>query len=122
MSVFSETIEPLRWCIICIKYHTDTICCMHQVQIKQLYQDGLPPPPPLAAYLLIYNLLIRLTKGETKAQIVACIHAPFSSPFCRRRFVSFGVALPICGRIRARAAPGWDPCMCGRAEAKTGWG
>ena len=79
---------------------------MHQVSHRHWIQIklGCPLPPP--AYLLI-----RLTKGETKAQIVACIHAPFSAPFCRRRFVSFGVALPICGRIRARAAPGWDPCM-----------
>ena len=61
-------------------------------------------------------MLIRLNRGETKVQIVACMHAPFSSPFCRQRFVSFGVGLPICGRIRARAAPGWDRCMW------EGWG
>ena len=71
----------------------------------------MPPPPPPHPLLLQVYLLIRLTKGKTKAQIVACMHAPSLSPFCRRRFVSFGVALPICGRIRARAAPGWDPCM-----------
>ena len=95
-------------CCSCVGAWKPAYICNHLFSLNTLSIYMLSHP---AAYLLIYNLLIRLTKGETKAQIVACIHAPFSSPFCRRRFVSFGVALPICGRIRARAAPGWDPCM-----------
>ena len=56
-------------------------------------------------FLLSHSyMLIRLTKGETKAQIVACMHAPFLLRSCRQRFVSFGVASCLhvgCVRIRA---------------------
>ena len=116
----SKNISISLVCIHCIEVYFFTgssICIMHYTgkvfsKCHRSRATSLTKPPSCSAI----HMLIRLTKGETKAQIVACMHAPFSSPFCRQRFVSFGVALPICGRIRARAAPGWDRCMW------EGWG
>ena len=63
-----------------------------------------------------------LTKGDTKAQIVACMHAPFSSPFCHQRFVSFGVASCLYVGVLGLQQPLGGIFACGRAEAKTGSG
>ena len=120
VSVFSETIEPLRWCIICIKYHTDTICCRHQVQSKQIYQDGLPPPPLLHTCSSITCSFVSLKVRPRPKLLHACTRL-----LCHLFVadVSSVLELPcLYVGVLGLGQPLGGILACGRAEAKTGWG
>ena len=122
----SKNITISLVCIHCIEVYFFTglsICIMHYIgkvfsKCHKARATSLTKPPSCSAI----HMLIRLTKGETKAQIVACMHTPFSSPFCRQRFVSFGVASCLYVGVLGLQQPLGGILACGRAEAKTGSG
>ena len=90
----------------------------HRFQCKRSY--FIPHPTDLTVRIHPINASLVSQKVTPRPKLLHACDRAFFGAFCRRCFVGFGVALPICGRIRPTSSPWVGSLRVGQLWPKVG--